>query len=120
MTQIGNVSIISTSKKLDIYKLGNYADSQGWSVFCTPKYPTMHLTLHANNIKNIDKMVDMLSRGVKEVLADSAKYAKGPNAIMNEMKWIPTSIANRGAKECYHELFNIDNLDEKPKTKVAA
>lgn len=58
--QIGNLGCVSTDKKLNIYELGNYLHQAGWDMPGIPKYAGLHLTIHPNNVANLDELIKLL------------------------------------------------------------
>lgn len=90
--------------------MANYVSSQGWGVGCTPKYPTMHLTIHKNNMGQVDEFVRCVGEGFRLVKKDKKAFETGPGSVVNYMKDVPNSIGLAFVKECYHEIFNIQNI----------
>ena len=101
---------MSVDKRVNIYHVGNALDSLGWKSKVTPKYPTLHFTLHFNNLPNLDKLIDLLTKAVDQVRKHPKKYAVGGNSMVEEINRLPYSVVDKHLQESYHEIFNIDNL----------
>jgi hypothetical protein len=110
MIQLGNIPVVSVDKKLNIYHVGNALDTLGWKSKVTPKYPTLHFTLHFNNIPNLDKLIGMLKQAVELVRKDPKKYAEGGNKMLEEINTLPYSVVDSQLRDAYHEIFNIENI----------
>jgi len=108
---LGNIAIISRDKRVDIYNLGNYICEQGWKTACTPKYPCLHLTVHKNNMEYLDQFVESIRKGMEAVANNPKRYLKGPNKIMKDLAMVPSTVSAKAMQFCYHELFDIENLD---------
>lgn len=110
--KLGNISIVTTEKGLSIHSICNFMSVNGWHLGCTPKYPTMHLTLHYNNMSKMDNFIKLLKEGVEAIRADKKAYLKGPTTVVKEITAIPPSIAVRASQFCYFEIFRISNLEK--------
>lgn len=84
---------------------------QEWKIACTPKRPCMHLTLHKNNMQKIDDLVDCISKGVKKVKKSPKSFINGPQAMLTLMNKLPASLAVAAVQTCYHEFFQLGNLE---------
>ena len=93
---------------------------QEWKISCTPKRPCMHLTLHKNNLDKIDDLVDCISKGVRKVKKNPKSFVKGPQAILQLMNKLPTSIGLAAVQTCYHEFFQVANLEPLAKDAISA
>lgn len=80
--QVGNLGCISTDKTLNIYELGNYLHINGWDMPGIPKYPGLHLTIHPNNIANLDELIKLLKKGAKDVRENPGQYQAGPCKLL--------------------------------------
>jgi hypothetical protein len=111
LTQLGNIAIVSTDKNIDIYKVCNFMRQNDWKLTGQPKYPSIHLTLHHNNKKQLDDLIDKVAKGAEAVRKDPKGYLVGPSRTLEVMSTLPESIAVELIQSCYHELFDIENLD---------
>lgn len=76
------------------------------------------MTVHQNNLKNVDHLVEQIANGIAAVKKDPSQWILGPNKLMGELSKVKPSVAAIGMQECYHEVFNIDNIEAKVDTKV--
>jgi len=76
-----------------------------------PKYPSILLTLHHGNKCQLDDLIGKIAKGAEAVRKDPKGYLVGPSRTLEVLNTLPESIAVELIQSCYHELFDIENLD---------
>ena len=62
-------------------------------------------------MERIDDLVDCISKGVKKVKKTPKSFVKGPQSILTLMNKLPASLGLAAVQTCYHEFFQLANLD---------
>lgn len=107
--KLGNVCIHSDNAKFDIYSLGNYLYEMKWKMTATPKYPGLRLTIHSANVEHLDALKNFIREGVKQVMANPAKYKTGPTQKFELFNSIPEEFKREAFEENWHEYYKISN-----------
>ena len=63
--KLGNMAFRSLDKSVNIFYLANYMATRGWKLVPTPKYQTIRVLVHPNNLPHLDQLCSFIKEGVK-------------------------------------------------------
>lgn len=108
--KLGNVTIASNDKKINMYDLGAILSSKGWFLGSGLGQPTLCCTIHEKNHANMHLLATELKAAIERVKKGDLAEDKGSFKIYGEIKGVPTFITERIVAECLEGVFDISAL----------
>ena len=116
--KLGNVTIASNSKKINLYKVGTILEGKGWFLGSGLGMPTLCCTIHLKNAGNMPSLIQDLKDAINEYLEIGVKEESGVFKMYGEMRGVPGFITERCVTECLDAAFDVNALKSDYKAKV--
>ena len=107
--KLGNMAFRSLDKSVNIFYLANYMATRGWKLVPTPKYHTIRVLVHPNNLPHLEQLCAFIKEGVKQVKENPDKYKEGPASRVGDIESLDDRSKRTEFETRFHELYNIEN-----------
>jgi len=114
---LGNVTIISNNRKIDIWKLGTLMNEKGWYFGSGLVIKSLSLTITDKNALLIEALVKDLELTIQELLDGQQVKLRGFFKIAHDIRFFPSWITNKVVSDSLQELYELVWLKHTPEHK---
>ena len=112
---LGNVSVMSNNRRVDMYKLGSSMDKKGWYLGGGNTIRTLMMTITDRNWMLMKDLVNDLKDCIADSLANPNVKLNGLFKVADAIKYYPSWITNDTVCKSMHHLYEIKWLDHDTK-----
>lgn len=113
---LGNVTIASNSKDIEMYEVGRLMDEKKWQFGVGTGLPTLTCTIHDKNVDKIPEMISDFKECIELIKSGESKKMNNSESnfkIYGEVLKIPTFITSQVVKDSLQGHFEIEKCENK-------
>lgn len=116
--KLGNVTIVSNNRKIDMYKLGTLMDKKGWYFGSGMGIRSLMFTITDKNYWMMGEIVEDLKLCIEQVLENQSVKLAGFFKIAHDIRFFPSFITSKVVADSLQELYEVQWLEHDPAHKL--